>query len=392
MKGNSENENNEESQNFSDDDDKEDKNLTTHKTKFQKCMRLQLKDIIALENNSYYNPNNDESDDYYFIKSKEWFLPDFKKINARNSKIYRDHIIVCGTHPALYYYLLPLRSKNIGKKNMKYIIILTPEINEDIWKSISKFEKLILIEGSPLNIDDLYRANIEYASQVVILDNDFTENNDYTEKTIDNDRIFIYKAIKRCNPNIQIMTELIYESNIEYLLPKDDLSYIDPSEKEYRTTSVFSSGEVYINSIIDSLTAQAYYNSHIASIIHQLLIGGNRDWKVGKFSLKQICDEIGLKSSSVLQINIPNRFINKTFGELYDYFCDNNLVILGLYRLSGARDNNAGYIYTKPSSETKITHRDKVFVLSTNDEVKKIYRNDDKKHEGFILDVKRKSI
>jgi len=63
-----------------------------------------------------------------------------------------------------------------------------------------------------------------------------------------------------------------------------------------------------------------------------------------------------------------------------------------LYRLSGARDNNAGYIYTKPSSETKITHRDKVFVLSTNDEVKKIYRNDDKKHEGFILDVKRKSI
>lgn len=392
MKGNNENENDEENQNFSDDEDLKTKNLTTHKTKFQKCMRLKLKDIIALENNSYYNSTKDESDNYYFIKSKEWFLPDSKKINARNSKIYRDHIIVLGTHPALYYYLLPLRSKHIGKKNMKYIIILTQEINEDIWKSISRFEKLILIEGSPLNIDDLYRANIEYASQVVILDNNFSENNDYTEKTIDNDRIFIYKAIKRCNPNIQIMTELIYESNIEYLLPKDDLSHIDPSENEYRTTSVFSSGEVYINSIIDSLTAQAYYNSHIVSIIHQLLIGGNRDWKVGKFSLNQICDEIGLKSSNVLQISIPNRFINKTFGELYDYFCDNNLVILGLYRLSGARDNNAGYIYTKPNSETKITHRDKVFVLSTNDEVKKIYRNDDKKHDGYIFDIKRKSI
>ena len=113
---------------------------------------------------------------------------------------------------------------------------------------------------------------------------------------------------------------------------------------------------------------------------------------MGKFSLNQICDEIGLKSSNVLQISIPNRFINKTFGELYDYFCDNNLVILGLYRLSGARDNNAGYIYTKPNSETKITHRDKVFVLSTNDEVKKIYRNDDKKHDGYIFDIKRKSI
>ena len=177
------------------------------------------------------------------------------------------------------------------------------------------------------------------------------------------------------------MIELIYESNIEYLLPKEDLSHIDPSKNEYRTTSVFSSGEVYINSLIDSLTAQAYYNSHIVSIIHQLLTGGNKDLRVGKFSFKQICDEIGLKSSNVWQIHIPNKFINKTFGELYDYFCDNNLVILGLYRLSGARDNNAGYVYTKPNSETKITHRDKVFVLSTNEDLKKIFRRDHKRNE-----------
>ena len=30
--------------------------------------------------------------------------------------------------------------------------------------------------------------------------------------------------------------------------------------------------------------------------------------------------------------------------------------------------------------------------MSTNDEVKKIYRNDDKKHDGYIFDIKRKSI
>ena len=389
--GNNENDKINENPYFSDDELQKNNNLKVHKTKFQKYMRLKLKDIVALENNSYYNFSKDESDDYYFIKSKEWFVSDVKKITTRNSKIYRDHIIVCGTHPALYYYLLPLRSKNIGKKNMKYIIILAQAINENIWNSISRFEKLILIEGSPLNIDDLYRANIEYASQVVILENDFSENNNYSEKSIDNDRIFIYKAIKKCNPNIQIMTELIYESNIEYLLPKEDLSRIDPSKNDYRTTSVFSSGEVYINSIIDSLTAQAYYNSHIVSIIHQLLIGGSRDWKLGKFSLKQIMDEIGLKSSNVWQINIPKKFINKTFGELYDYFCDNNLIILGLYRLSGARDNDAGYIYTKPNSETKITHRDKVFVLSTNEELKKIYRKDNKTNEDFIINIKGKN-
>ena len=90
--------------------------------------------------------------------------------------------------------------------------------------------------------------------------------------------------------------------------------------------------------------------------------------------MKKICDEIGLKSSNVYQISIPNSFINKTFGELYDYFCDNNIVILGLYRLSGARDNNAGYVFTKPNEEIKITHRDKVFVVSTNEDLKKIIR------------------
>jgi hypothetical protein len=179
------------------------------------------------------------------------------------------------------------------------------------------------------------------------------------------------------------MTELIYESNIEYLLPKEDLALIEPSNSEYRTTSVFSSGEVYINSIIDSLTAQAYYNKHIVSIIHQLLIIGNGDLKLGKFSLKQICDEIGLKSSNVSQINIPNKFINRTFGELYDYFCDNNIVILALYRLPGARDNNAGYVFTKPNFDTKITHRDKAFVLSTEEQLKKISSKDEGKQEEF---------
>ena len=88
----------------------------------------------------------------------------------------------------------------------------------------------------------------------------------------------------------------------------------------------------------------------------------------------RICENIGLKSSNFWQTRIPDKFIDRTFGELYDYFCDNNIVILGLYRLSGARDNNAGYVFTKPNEEIKITHRDKVFVVSTNEDLKKIIR------------------
>lgn len=37
----------------------------------------------------------------------------------------------------------------------------------------------------------------------------------------DAESIFIYKAIKKINPSIQIMIELVYSSNIEFLLDKD---------------------------------------------------------------------------------------------------------------------------------------------------------------------------
>ena len=81
-------------------------------------MKLKLKDIIELERNSNYNSlSKDNKEKYFFNKSNNWFVHDVKRITIRNSKICRDHIIVCGTHPALYYFLLPLRIKNIGRKN-----------------------------------------------------------------------------------------------------------------------------------------------------------------------------------------------------------------------------------------------------------------------------------
>ena len=70
------------------------------------------------------------------------------------------------------------------------------------------------------------------------------------------------------------MTELIYDSNIEYILPDSEIRKFNHGEILYVNTSVFSSGEVYVSSIIDTLTCQAYYNKHIITIVNQLLIDG----------------------------------------------------------------------------------------------------------------------
>ena len=354
-------------------------------SKFQSYMRLKVNDIIQLEENSYYNKDLCDEEEYYFFnKNTLGAPPDVKKDSIRNSAIYRNHIVVCGTHPSLYYYLLPLRAKYFGKENLKYVVILTQDMPKDLWDSISRFENIILINGSPLCIEDLLRANIEYASKAVILENENLKRKSYDDKMVDSERVFIYKAIKKSNPNIQIMTELVYQSNIEYLLPQDELSRMNPNSIAYEQTSVFSSGEVFISSIIDSLTSQAYYNKHIVTIIHQLLTGSKNN---SNNTLRNICENVGLKSSNFWQIDIPEQFINKTFGDLYNEFCDYNLIALGLYRLPGARDNYTAYVYTKPEPDTRLTHRDKVFVLSINNI--KTYFKDEKKEEQKKQEEKR---
>ena len=361
------------------DDDNKNKRINLAKN-----MSLRLEDILSLEDNSLFNYRiHNKEDDYFFINLKSWVPPDFKKDSIRNNLKYKDHIIICGTHSELYKYILPLRAKFLGIENMKYIVILTQNMPKNLWDSISRFEKIILINGSPLNIDDLYRANIEFASKAIILEDkkmiEQNSKNDFSMKTVDNNRIFIYKAIKKCNPNIQVMIELAFESNMEYLLEEDELVTLK-SDMNYSNTRVFSSGEIYINSIIDSLTAQAYYNKHIVTIIHQLLVGERSSESSEMF---RICENIGLKSSNFWQTRIPDKFIDRTFGELYDEFCNKNLIILALYRLPGSTDNYSGYVFTKPSKEIIITHKDRVFVLGEKGELEEYFKSEiDKKKKN----------
>ena len=344
-------------------------NSNENESLLEMYMKIKSTQLNELEyNNNYNNSSNSSSntDDEcnYFIYSKSSYIPsDINKDSIQNSVVYRNHIIVCGTHSSLYYYLLPLRAKYLGRENMKYVVILTQDVPKELWDEISRFENILLINGSPFNSDDLYRANIEYASQVVILQHKHT-NDDSTvipeDKMSDSDRIFIYKAIKKCNPHIHIITELSNQSNIEHLLDEDELHSFRLNTIPFEQTSVFCSGEVFLSSIIDTLTCQTYYNKHISTIIQQLLSGYKH--KMNQ-TLLDICENVGLRSSNLWQIEIPEQFINKTFLELYNEFCDRNLIVLGLYRLPGARDNNNAYVYTNPEKDTLLTHKDKIFVL-----------------------------
>ena len=90
------------------------------------------------------------------------------------------------------------------------------------------------------------------AAKAVIMSDDPTlskkEGQTVAHEMLDAKSIFIYKAIKRINPTLQILTELNYESNIDFLQAKKG------SKTSVAAPKIYAAGEVYISSIIDTLT------------------------------------------------------------------------------------------------------------------------------------------
>ena len=56
-----------------------------------------------------------------------------------------------------------------------------------------------------------------------------------------------------------------------------------------------------------------------------------------------------MSSSNLWQIIVPEEQVNKTYDKLFKFLLEKGLVTLGLYRLSGATDNQYPYVYTNPS-------------------------------------------
>lgn len=64
------------------------------------------------------------------------------------------------------------------------------------------------------------------------------------------------------------MTEMSFASGIDFLYKNSGNVSV-----EYQFSTLFAAGEVYISAIIDTLTAQAFYNPNIVTILQQILVG-----------------------------------------------------------------------------------------------------------------------
>ena len=114
---------------------------------------------------------------------------------------------------------------------------------------------------------------------------------------LDAESIYIYQAVRKVNKDVQILSELVYSQNIEFLLNEY------PPNGDYHFSTLYAAGEVYISAIIDTLTCQSYFNKYIVTILQQILKGtSEEDDEQMKDIMKAHPD---LEQSILWQIPVP---------------------------------------------------------------------------------------
>ena len=371
--------------------------------------------------------DEDELSKNYYILNESYnnyvFTNEITRQGINDRSDIQHHIVICGMHPELIHFILPLRNKYLPEKLLKWIVILSPFLPQEIHETLCKFPKIIYIKGDPLISDNLFRANIASADIAVLLSsstytykilnsennsNEFIEKNEnnvfdnednkinnkkgFNEEIIDAKTLFVYKAIKNINKSIQIITELLLTNDIEFLLSSENLkklykysnsskaffeseqSHINDENEEnnkenlhYELTPVFAAGEVYLPSFVDKLTAQLFYNSNLLTILNLLLIGEKTPEKK---SDKKLSKMINIKSSNLFLI--PSEPRNESFGDMFNrLLVKYNMISIALYRKNV--NENCYYVYINPRETTLIRDTDMIFVLSSKENIINIY-------------------
>lgn len=334
-----------------------------------------------------------------------------------NKLVALEHIIICGICQNFIDFVKPLRAKHLPKSKCPTIVILTKDIPDDkIWSTIAFFEQIYIVQGDPMNKEDLQRAGIKNAIKVVILSpsldeifkskGNIDENKRQARKLtkeeedlLDSKTIFKYNMISKLKKDIFIVIELINPKNVSFLYNKgrrqnDEYLFIKDGIK-IDCTSSFAAGEVYFSSIMDNLLVQAYYNKSLLDVLKKIILGEDQSiYKKPPLNMyRQIVSsnlylidnpfDSDEKIKDFLYIDKDNREIIQdkklNFKEVFNYLLNKGILMIGIYRsidsVGNSKTNinthfldknssNFYFVYTSPNKLDNLDNRDKLFVLS----------------------------
>ena len=264
-----------------------------------------------------------------------------------------DHIVVClfanGNSPllGLHSFLNPLRNKRLPPESVKPVVIVSDKaFMEKEWAIIRNIPNVYVVVGSPLRWPNLKSAKITKAAVCVILTVPSGSAND--EHGINDKEPILCtlslknaKKINKCNANVQILTDLLQESNVQFLDIGDD---DEPDERIYKAQP-FACGEAFSASMFDSVTSSVFHSPGIMQLVESLI------YPSGNTSL-----------CKPLQIANTN-FSNMRFADFYESQLDKGSICLGLSRKL-SEESTQRFVITSPDPNLILKDTDSAFVIT----------------------------
>ncbi|XP_077438002.1 calcium-activated potassium channel subunit alpha-1a isoform X19 [Vanacampus margaritifer] len=335
------------------------------------------------------------------------------------------HVVVCifgdvtSALVGLRNLVMPLRASNFHYHELKPIVFVgSLDYLRREWETLHNFPKVSILPGTPLSRADLRAVNINLCDMCVILS--ANQNNIEDVSLQDKECIlaslniksmqfddsigvlqansqgftppgmdrsspdsspvhgFVRQASVTTGSNIPIITELVNDSNVQFLDQDDD----DDPDTELYLTQPFACGTAFAVSVLDSLMSATYFNDNILTLIRTLVTGGATPELEGL-----LAEENALRGGYSTPQTLANRdrcrvaqlalydgpFADLGDGGCYgDLFCKAlktyNMLCFGIYRLRDAHLNSPSqctkrYVITNPPYEFELVPTDLIFCL-----------------------------
>ncbi|XP_036382624.1 calcium-activated potassium channel subunit alpha-1 isoform X8 [Megalops cyprinoides] len=335
------------------------------------------------------------------------------------------HVVVCifgdvkSALVGLRNLVMPLRASNFHYHELKPIVFVgSLEYLKREWETLHNFPKVSILPGTPLSRADLRAVNINLCDMCVILSANQNNIDDASLQDKEcilaslniksmqfddsigvlqaNSQGFTPPGMDRSSPdnspvhglvrqasvttgaNIPIITELVNDSNVQFLDQDDD----DDPDTELYLTQPFACGTAFAVSVLDSLMSATYFNDNILTLIRTLVTGGATPELEGL-----LAEENALRGGYSTPQTLANRdrcrvaqlalydgpFADLGDGGCYgDLFCKAlktyNMLCFGIYRLRDAHLSAPSqctkrYVITNPPYEFELVPTDLIFCL-----------------------------
>uniref|UniRef100_A0A8C1E2F4 Calcium-activated potassium channel subunit alpha-1 n=1 Tax=Cyprinus carpio carpio TaxID=630221 RepID=A0A8C1E2F4_CYPCA len=354
---------------------------------------------------------------------------DIEKVTLTRSEaamtVLSGHVVVCifgdvkSALIGLRNLVMPLRASNFHYHELKPIVFVgSLEYLKREWETLHNFPKVSILPGTPLSRADLRAVNVNLCDMCVILSANQNNIDDASLQDKEcilaslniksmqfddsigllqaNSQGFTPPGMDRSSPenspvhglvrqvstttgaNIPIITELVNDSNVQFLDQDDD----DDPDTELYLTQPFACGTAFAVSVLDSLMSATYFNDNILTLIRTLVTGGATPELEGL-----LAEENALRGGYSTPQTLANRdrcrvaqlalydgpFADLGDGGCYgDLFCKAlktyNMLCFGIYRL---RDAHLGapsqctkrYVITNPPYVFELVPTDLIFCL-----------------------------